>query len=90
MAVLRFDVEAEPLAKQIQAYNSVVDTYGRGAGVGFFDGIVVGFVEHLVQLNQRAEAQRAIERARHTLKAEANSQLAGEFDKLVKAVRAAK
>ena len=72
------------------AYNSVVDTYGRGAGVGFFDEIVVNFVEHLVQLNQKAEAQRAIERARHTLKAEANSQLAGEFDKLAKAVRAAK
>ena len=83
-------VAAEALPKQIATYNSVVDTYGRGAGVGFFDGIVVGFVDHLVQLNQRAEAQRAIERARHTLKPEANSQLAGEFDQLAKAVRAAK
>ncbi len=88
--ILQRAIETQPLAKQISAYNSVVDTYGRGAGIVFFDGIVVSFVEHLVQVRQPTEAQRAIERARHSLNAGSNSQLAAEFDQLVKAVRVAK
>ena len=88
--LLRRAMETQPLPEQVRAYNSVVDNFGRGAGIGFFDSVVVGFVERLVQLNQHAEALRAIERAHHTLKVEPNSQLAGEFDGLTKMVKAAK
>jgi hypothetical protein len=88
--ILQRAIETQPLPDQIRAYNSVVDTYGRGAGIEFFDVIVVGFAEHLAELHQPAEAMRAIERARHTLNVGANTQLAGEFDHLVKAVKAAK
>ena len=88
--ILQRAIETQPLAGQIRAYNSVVDTYGRGAGVGFYDAIVVSFAGHLAQLHQPAEALHAIERARHTLKVETNSQLAGEFDRLTKAVKALK
>jgi len=80
----------QPLPQQIQTYNAVVDSFGRGAGIGFFDQIVVVFAEHLVQLQQPAEAQRAVERARQTLKVEPNSQLDQEFVTLQKAVKAVK
>jgi hypothetical protein len=88
--ILQRATATQPVAEQVRAYNSVVDTYGRGAGIGFFDAIVVSFVEHLVQLHQGAEAQRAMERARQTLQVEPGSQLAGEFDKLAKSVKTSK
>ena len=87
---VRRAIATQPLAEQIRAYNSAVDTYGHGAGIGFFDEVVAGFVEHLVQLNQKAEATRVIERARHALKVEPNSQLAAEFERLAQVVKTAK
>ena len=88
--ILQRAIATQPLPEQIHAYNSVVDTFGRGAGIGFFDVIVRPFVEHLVQLAQTAEALHAIERAHRTLKVEQGSQLAGELDALAKAVKSAK
>jgi hypothetical protein len=88
--IVRRAIATQPLPEQIRAYNSVVDLYGRGAGIGFFDEIVVGFAEHLLQLNQRAEAIKAVERARQALKIEPNSQLAIEIERLGKLVREAK
>jgi hypothetical protein len=82
-------IQTQPLPEQIRAYNSAVDTFGRGAGIGFFDDVVVVFVEHLAQLQQPAEAARAIERARRTLKVEPNSQLETEMNRLAAAARSA-
>ena len=72
----------QPLPEQIRAYNSVVDTYGREAGIGFVDQVVTIFVEHLLQLQRPAEATSAIDRARRALKVEGNSQLEAEFTRL--------
>lgn len=83
-------IATQPLAEQIRSYNTAVDTFGRGAGMGFFDEIVVGFAEHLVQLRQKAEALKAVERARLALKVEPNSQLDTEFAQLTKLVRESK
>jgi hypothetical protein len=80
----------QPLAEQVRTYNTVLDTYGRGAGIGFFDSIVTGFAEHLVLLGHRDEARRAVERARRTLKVEPASQLAAELERLLAEIRAAK
>jgi hypothetical protein len=88
--IVRRAISTQPLAEQIRAYNTVVDTYGRGAGIGFFDEVVVSFAEHLMQLNQRAEAARAVERARRALNVEKESQLAAEFERLAGAIKAAK
>jgi len=88
--IVRRAVEAQPLADQIRSYNGVVDSYGRGAGIRFFDEVVVGFVEHLVSLQQPAEAKRALERARQALKAEPKSQLADEIARLAKRLAEAK
>jgi hypothetical protein len=83
-------VAEKPLLEQIRSYNSVVDTYGHDGGIEFFDQVVVGFAEHLVQLKQKMEALRAIDRARHTLRVEPNSQLEHELARLAKAVQDAK
>jgi hypothetical protein len=88
--IVRRAMTTQPLPEQIRAYNSVVDTYGRGAGIAFFDEVVTPFAEHLVQLQQPAEAARAVERARRTLKVEPNSQLEMEFAALAKTVKPAK
>ncbi len=72
---------------QVQAYNSILDSYGRGAGIGFFDQIVVTFVQHLVQLGDKPAAERALARARQTLKVEPNSQLESEFARVLETVR---
>lgn len=80
----------EPLPKQISTYNSVLDTLGRGAGIGFFDQVVVVFAEQMLQLQQPAEAVRGVERARRTLKVEPNSQLEQELSKLLKTLKTVK
>jgi hypothetical protein len=77
----------QPLLEQVRTYNSVVDTYGHGAGIGFFDEIVTPFVQHLLALKQPAEASRAIERARHALKVEPGSQVEAEFAQLQQTVK---
>lgn len=88
--ILQRAIRTQPLAEQIRSYNSVVDLYGRGAGVGFFDEIVVTFAEHMVQQGRPAEATRAVERARRTLKVEPSSQLEGDFGRLLQAIHTAK
>lgn len=80
----------QPLAEQIRTYNSLVDSFGRGAGIAFFDQIVTVFVEHLLQLQQPAEALHAVERARQKLKVEPSSQLDQEFAAMVKNLRTMK
>jgi hypothetical protein len=80
----------QTLAQQVATFNTVLDTRGRGAGVGFFDGVVVVFAEHMVQLQQNAEAIRAVERARRTLKVEANSQLEQEITRLLAKLKGTK
>ncbi len=77
----------QPLPQQITAYNSLIDTAGRGAGIGFFDQVVVFYAEHMMQLQQPAEAIRGVERARRTLKVEPNSQLDQEFGKLLSGLK---
>ena len=88
--MLQRAIATQPLAGQVRAYNSAVDSFGRGAGIGFLDEIVRPFVEHLLELAQPAEATRAIERARHTLKVDPKSQLDQELTLLAKSVKPAK
>lgn len=83
-------IATQPLAGQIQTYNSAVDFHGPGAGMGFFDQIVAPFVEHLLGLNQKAEALRAVARAKRTLQAPPNTQLATELDGLTAKVHGAR
>jgi hypothetical protein len=88
--MVRRAIATQPLAGQISAYNSALDAFGRGAGIGFLDAVVRPFVEHLLQLRQPAEALHAVDRARNTLKVEPKSQLDQELTVLAKSVKTAK
>jgi hypothetical protein len=84
--IVRQAIATAPLEEQVRTYNYAVDTFGPGAGIGFFDTVVRLFVDHLMQLQNRKEALRAIERARHTLSVSPHSQLEAELDKLQQTV----
>ncbi|HVU24431.1 MAG TPA: hypothetical protein VHE13_09930 [Opitutus sp.] len=80
-------MSTQSLREQIRSYDTAVDTYGRRAGLIFFDQVVVVFVDHLLQAGERTQAAKAVEHARKALKAEAGGQLAGELDALAKYVK---
>ncbi len=81
--ILRRSIATEPLAARIRTYNSLVDGFGRGAGIGFFDEVVVVFVEHLRGAGEKREALYAAQRAQRSLKIEPGSQLEKEFANLL-------
>jgi hypothetical protein len=81
--MLQRSFNGEPVTGQIRTYNTVLDNFGREAGIDFFDKIVVVFAEHLLQVNEPAEAIKAVERARQILKVEPGKQLDQEFDALL-------
>jgi hypothetical protein len=85
--MLKRSFASQGLADQIRTYNAAVDNYGRGAGIEFFDEIVVVFAEHLQQLRENAAAVEAVERARRTLRVEPGKQLEQEINRLVARVR---
>ncbi len=80
-------VGSQPPAEQIRVFNQTLDTYGRGAGIGFFDEVVAPFCDHLAGLKMQADAVRAAERARRVLKVEPGSQLDTESLALLKRLR---
>jgi len=86
---LQQTMATRPVTESIRAYNMLVDTLGRGAGIGFYDQIVAMFVRYLVQLDRPAEARQAADRARASLLVPVDSQLDGEFDKLFRELRTA-
>ena len=80
--------EADADAGLIRNFNATVDRMGPGAGIAFFDEIVVPVVDHLGQKNKIADAERALERAHRTLRVESGSQLEQEFTAARKRVKA--
>ena len=88
--ILQQALATDSLPQQIQAYNRVMDTYGRGASVAFFDEVVSPFIAHLLQANQPAEAAKALERARRTLRVIEGGQLQQEMDAIAQRLKKAK
>jgi len=86
---LQKTVDTRPQAEAIKAYNTLVDTQGRGAGIDFYDKIVTPFVQYLVKHNGSAEARQAADRARAALYVPPGSQLEGEFDRLFRDLKTA-
>ena len=76
-------IATEPLAARIRTYNATLDRSGLGEGIGFFDQVVIPFVEHLVRIGEKREALNAAQRAQRTLKVEPGSQLESEMAKLL-------
>jgi len=85
--ILQRAIASQPEPEQMRSYNAVVDRYGPGAGIAFFDAVVAPFVEHLLELKQKSDARRALERARQALKVESGSQLHAELERLAQSIR---
>jgi len=85
--ILLRSMATDPVQAQERTYQSVLASFGQGAGIGFFDQVVVTFVQHLVRLGNKPAAERALVRARQTLKFEPNSQLDEDYFRLLAAVR---
>ena len=85
--VIQRTFATKPVLEQIRTYNSALESFGKGAGIEFYDKIVVVFAEHLLQLNEPEEALRAVERARQTLKVEPNKQLDQEIKKFIERLK---
>lgn len=76
-------------AEQNRTYTGIVDRYGRGAGIEFFDQIVVVFAEHLLQAGDRPGALKAVEYARSALKVEPGRQLDQDLTNLTNRLKKA-
>lgn len=79
---LQRTMTTRPAAESISAYNNLVDTLGRNAGIDFYDQIVTRFVHHLAGSDQLAEARQAARRAYQVLSVPPGSQLEAEFSRL--------
>lgn len=87
--ILRHSLATEDLPGRIRTYQRLLATYGAGAGIDFFDKVVLPFVEHLQRERQIPAALDALERARRTLRVEKGSQVEGEIARVAAALRQA-
>ena len=85
--ILLRSIATDPLAGRIRTYNSLVDGMGRGAGIGFYDQVVVVAVEHLSSEGKYKEALQAARRAQHNLKVEPGSQFEKDLARLLDGLR---
>ncbi len=73
--MLQRSMEQDDMATQIKNYQRILTTYGFGAGMDFYDKVVVPFVVHLKEKGQIPAALQALDRARQTLRVEKGGQL---------------
>jgi hypothetical protein len=75
-------IQTEDFATQTKTYQTILATYGNGAGIDFFDQIVSRFARHCAELKQVPAGLNAIDRARITLRVEPGGQLDQEMARL--------
>lgn len=80
----------EAIPAQIRTYQVVLENYGRGGGVDFYDKVVRPFALHLLAEGQKQAALTAVDRARQYLRIERGSQLDGELANLMAQLRRGK
>ena len=80
--------DGDPVEVLIRNFNTTMDRMGPGAGIAFFDEIAAPVIEHLVKQGRIGDAERALERARRTLRVEPNSQLDQELASVSKQLKA--
>lgn len=85
--ILQRSLQTEDLGARVRTYRRLLETYGSGAGIDFFDKIVAPFVQHLREADQIPAAREALERARRTLRVEPGQQLDREMAKLAEALK---
>jgi hypothetical protein len=87
--LLRGSMEKGDLNASIKTYYTVLNSFGRGAGMVFFHQVVQPFVEYLLKNERPGEAVQAVGRARRTMRVESNSQLDLELGALADRAQAA-
>ena len=87
MSELSRALGTQSLFEQLRVYRTVVDQFGRGEGIAFFDKVVRPFVTHLAQAGKSADAARALGYARTVLVPAPDSQLDREMVELAKLLR---
>lgn len=85
--VLQRSLREDDLPGRFATYRRLLETHGRGAGVDFFDKVVMPFLTHLREQNQLPAARDALQRARNTLRVEKGSQLEREFERAAAQLR---
>jgi hypothetical protein len=65
--IMEHSMENDSQDDRIRTYFNVLNAYGRGAGLAFFDQIVQPFVESLLKADKPSIALQAIGQARRTL-----------------------
>ncbi len=80
----------DDLNGQINAFNRIVDQYGHGAGAGFFDKVVVIFIEHLALVGQVQAARQEAQHAREVMGITEGTQLDQEMTQLVARIEGAR
>ncbi|MBA3848979.1 MAG: hypothetical protein C0502_03160 [Opitutus sp.] len=85
--ILQRSLRTEDIAGRVRTYRRLLETYGAGAGIDFFDKIVTPFVEHLRREGQIPAARESLERARRTLRVERGQQLEAELNRLADTLR---
>lgn len=84
--ILQRSMDNDDLNNRIRTFYRVLNSYGHGAGMDFFDRIVHPFVEHLLQNDRPGEAEQALIQARRTLRVEPNTQLEAELNALAERI----
>jgi hypothetical protein len=85
--ILQRSLQSDDISTQFRTYQRLLDTYGNGAGIDFFDQIVLPFVAHLRARGEVASALNALDRARRTLRVQKGSQVEGEIERLTAELR---
>ncbi|HKB57865.1 MAG TPA: hypothetical protein VKC51_09765 [Lacunisphaera sp.] len=73
--MLERSVQQDDLATQIRNYDNMLDASGHGAGLDFYDKVVVPFIKHLADSGQIPAALTCLDRAWRTLRVEPGRQL---------------
>lgn len=77
--IMARSVLKDAVPAQIRTYHTVLENYGHGGGMDFYDKIVRPFALHLQAEGQKQAALTAVDRARQYLRTERGSQLDAEM-----------
>jgi hypothetical protein len=85
--MLDHSIEGDDFPTQVKTYQTILATYGTGAGIDFYDRIVSRFARHCKDVGQPGAALQALDRARQTLRVEAGGQLDQEMTRFAAELR---
>jgi len=85
--ILQRSLQSDDVPTQFRTYQKLLDTFGSGAGIDFFDKVVQPFVESLRRRGEIANALNALDRARRTLRVQKGSQVEGEIERIAAELR---